>query len=149
MFTLLKRFFVLIFFTIFSDDIICDCQTVNVISNKGGVQGTYQKLGYVNGRTSWNSSTGVAVWFSQNYEGWFFGGMNILGQDAAELLSFDTGNNSCFYNISGDQWQYYNSAQGWTYVNDGDVSIQCLSGNFKMIGPSLLAYSNHDLSKSG
>ena len=122
----------MIFFTIFSDDIICDCQTVNVISNKGDVQGTYQKLGYVNGRTSWNSSTGGAVWFSQNYEGWFFGPMNILGQDAAALLAFGVGNNSCFYNISNDQWQYYNDdVEGWTYVNDGDVSIQCLSGNFK------------------
>ena len=103
----------------------------------------------MNGRTSWNSSTGGAVWFSQNYEGWFFGPMNILGQDAAALLAFGVGNNSCFYNISSDQWQYYNSdVEGWTYVNDGDVSIQCLTGNFKkhfskMIGPSLHAYSNH------
>ena len=122
----------MIFFTIFSDDIICDCQTVNVISNKGDVQGTYQKLGYVNGRTSWNSSTGGAVWFSQNYEGWFFGPMNILGQDAASLLAFGDGSDSCFYNISNDQWQYYNDDVGdWTYVNDGDVSIQCLSGKFK------------------
>ena len=86
----------------------------------------------MNGRTSWNTSTGYAVWFSQNYDGWFFGTMDILGQDAATLLTFEVGNNSCFYNISGDQWQYYDSgAGGWTYVNDGDVSIQCLSGNFE------------------
>ena len=51
----------------FSDAIICDCQTVNVISNKG-VGGTYQKLGYVNGQASWNSSTGYAVWYSQNFK---------------------------------------------------------------------------------
>ena len=115
----------------FSDATICDCQTVNVISNKG-VGGTYQKLGYVNGRASWNSSTGDAVWYSQNYEGWFFGTMDILGQDAASLLTFGTGNNSCFYNISGDQWLYYDSgASAWTYVNVGDVSIQCLSGKFE------------------
>ena len=43
-----------------------------------------------------------------------------------------TGNDSCFYNISGDQWNYFDSgAEGWAPVNDGDVSIQCLSGNFK------------------
>ena len=126
-----KKFLCIDIFTIFSDAIICDCQTVNVISNKDG-QGTYQKLGYVNGRTSWNSSTGDAVWYSQNYQGWFFGSIDWIGQDMAFLLTFWTGNNSCFYNISGDQWQYYDSgASAWTYVNVGDVSIQCLSGNFE------------------
>ena len=104
---------------------------VNVISNRGG-QGTYQMLGYVNGRTSWNSSTGYAVWHSQNYPYWIFNSMDLLGQDMATLFTFTDGNNSCFYNISNNQWQYYNDdVEGWTYVNDGDVSIQCLSGNFK------------------
>ena len=128
--TLPKRFFVLIFFTVFSD---CDCQTVNVISNRGGIQGTYQKLGYVNGRTSWNSSIGAAVWFHYDYEGWFFGSMGGLGGfSPLFVIALNTGNDSCFYNISGDQWQYYNSGAGsWTPVNDSDVSIQCLSGNFK------------------
>ena len=56
--------------------------------------------------------------------------MNWIGQDAAFLLTFWTGNDSCFYNISGDQWQHYNLG-AWTYVNDGDVRIQCLSGNFE------------------
>ena len=124
----------LCFSTIFSDSIICDCQTVNVISNRGG-EGTYQRLGYVNGRTSWNSSTGSAVWYSQNYQGWFFGYMDYLGQNAAFLKTFSTSNNSCFYNISNDQWQYFHSVSSgwgiWTYVNVGDVSIQCLSGNFE------------------
>ena len=114
----------------FLDAIICDCEMVNVISNKGG-EGTYQKLGYVNGRTSWNSSTGDTVWYSQNYQGWFFGSMDYLGQDMAFLLTFGTGNNSCFYNISDDQWQYYDSgASAWTNANVDDVRIQCLSGNF-------------------
>ena len=117
----------MIFFTIFSDAIICDCQTVNVISNKDG-QGTYQKLGYVNGRTSWNSSTGDAVWYSQNYQGWFFGNMDYLGQDMTFLFTM-AGNDSCFYNISGDQWLYHTDPSGWTYVNVGDVSMKCLTGN--------------------
>ena len=128
MFTLLKRFFVLIFYSIFSDAIICDCQTVNVVSNKG-IQGVYQKLGYVNGRTSWNSS-GIAIWFSPTYEGWFFGGIDYLGQNMAMVIVTGTGNYSCPYNISDDQWLYYNSGtSSWQYVNDGDVSLQCLSGN--------------------
>ena len=102
---------------------------VNVISNRG-YEGTYQKLGYVNGRTSWNSSTGYAVWHSQNNPYWLFGSMDVLGQDMGLLFAFIDGNSSCFYNISGDQWQYYNyGASAWTYVNDGDVSMQCLSGN--------------------
>ena len=132
----------------FSDAIICDCQTVNVISNKGG-EGTYQKFGYVNGRTSWNSSTGDAVWYSQNYQSWLFGSVDWIGQDMASLLTFGTGNNSCFYNISGDQWLYYDSgASAWTYVNVGDVSIQCLSGKFEyhiseMKGSSLFTNSNY------
>ena len=75
----------------------------------GGGTGTYQRLGYVNGRTSWNSSTystGYAVWYSQNYQGWLFGHMYSLGQDALNaFLKTSTGNDSCFYNISADQWQ--------------------------------------------
>ena len=48
----------------------------------------------------------------------------------AALIVLGTGNNSCPYNISDDQWLYYNfGASSWQYVNDGDVSIQCLSGN--------------------
>ena len=120
----------MISFTIFSDAIICDCQTVNVISNKDG-QGTYQKLGYVNGRTSWNSSTGDAVWYSQTYQGWFFGSMDWIGQDVAFLLTYWTGNDSCPYNISDDKWLYYDwGSWSWEYVNVGDVSIECLSGKF-------------------
>ena len=110
----------------------CDCQTVDVISNPHDViQGIYQKLGDVNGRASWNSSAGVAVWFSPTYEGWFFGPMNYLGQDMAYIISLGSGTLSCFYNIPGDQWLYYNSgSSAWEYVIDGDVSIQCLSGKF-------------------
>ena len=118
----------MIFFTVFSD---CDCETVNVISNRG-IEGLYQKLAWdVNGRTSWNSSNGKAVWFHQTYEGWFFGPMENLGGASVNLISFP-GNHSCLYNIPGDQWQYYDSgASAWLYVNVGDVSIQCLSGNFE------------------
>ena len=99
--------------------------------NKGGVQGTYQKLGYVNGRTSWNSSTGAAVWYFPDYEGWFFGPMAGVGGSSVYIIAIWMGNDSCFYDLSGDQWQYYDSgASAWLYVNVGDVSIQCLSGNF-------------------
>ena len=101
---------------------------VNVISNRGG-EGTYQKSGYVNGQICWNSSTGDAVWYSQNYQGWFFGPMDYLGS-VAFFWTFTGGNNSCFYNISDNQW-LYSGASGYTYVNVGDVSIQCLSGDFE------------------
>ena len=118
----------MIFFNNFSDSIICDCQTLNVISNKG-IQGIYQKLGYVNGRTSWNSS-GIAIWFIPTYEGWFFGGIDYLGQNMALVIVTGTGNYSCPYNISDDQWLSYNyEASSWQYVNDGGISVQCLSGN--------------------
>ena len=102
----------------FSDTIICDCQTVNVISNRDG-EGTYQRSGYVNGRTSWNSSTGYAVWYSQSYQGWFFGCMDYLGQNTAFLKTFWTSNNSCFYNISNDQWHYFDSGTIKQFVSKG------------------------------
>ena len=103
---------------------------VDVVSNKG-IQGIYQKLGVVNGRPSWNSSVGVAVWFSPTYEGWFFGSMDSLGQDYASVISVNTGNHSCPYYIPDDQWLYYDSGtSAWTNVNVGDVSIECLSGKF-------------------
>ena len=108
----------------------CDCQMVDVVSNKG-IQGIYQKLEVVNGRPSWNSSVGVAVWFSTTYEGWFFGYMDYLGQDMANVISVNSGNHSCPYNIPDDQWLYYDSgSSAWAYVNVGDVSIECLSGKF-------------------
>ena len=113
---------------VFSD---CDCQTVDVISNKGEIQGIYQKLGYVNGRPSWNSSVGTALWFTSTYEGWLFGSMDYLGQDMASLVSLGIGDHSCPYNIPDDQWLYYDSgSSAWAYVNVGDVSIECLSGKF-------------------
>ena len=87
-------------------------------------------MGDLNGWTSWNSSTNMAVWFSPTNEGWVFGPMDYLGENMVSLITFGTGNHSCFYNIPADQWLYYDSgASSWTYVNDGDVSIQCLSGN--------------------
>ena len=46
--------------------------------------------------------------------------------DWVEILQGFTKFNSCFYNISDDQW-LYSGASAWTYVNVGDVSIQCLS----------------------
>ena len=84
----------------------------------------------MNGRPSWNSSVGVAVWFSPTYEGWFFGPVDYLGQDMANVISVNTGNHSCPYNIPDDQWLYYDSgSSAWAYVNVGDVSIECLTGN--------------------
>ena len=84
----------------------------------------------MNGRTSWNSSIGAAVWFHYDYEGWFFGSMAGLGGlSPLYVITLNAGNDSCFYNISGDQWQYFDNT--WTYASDGDVRIQCLSGNFK------------------
>ena len=48
----------------------------------------------------------------------------------AMVVVVGTANNSCPYNISDDQWLYYDSGiSSWQNVNDGDVSIQCLSGN--------------------
>ena len=48
----------------------------------------------------------------------------------AIILSLGTGNYSCPYNISNDQWLYYDSGiSSWAYVNYGDVTVQCLSGN--------------------
>ena len=93
----------MLLFTVFSGNIICDYQTLNVVSNKG-IQGIYQKLGHVNGQTSWNSS-GIGLWFSHTHEGWFFGGIYIeyLGQDMAAVIVIGTGNNSCPYKVSDDQ----------------------------------------------
>ena len=42
------------------------------------------------------------------------------------------GNDSCFYDIPGDQWQYYDTGASalTNFANVDDVRIQCLSGNF-------------------
>ena len=66
-------------------------QTVNATSNKGGIQGIYQKLGVVNVKTNWILSVGKAVWFSPTYEVWFFGPTEYLGQDVANLISISLG----------------------------------------------------------
>ena len=101
----------------------------------------------MNGRTSWNSSTGAAVWYFPDYEGWFFGPMESLGSVSVHIIAIWMGNDSCFYDIPGNQWQYYDSGlEDWTFfANVDDVRIQCLSGNFnfsEIKGTSLHAYSN-------
>ena len=85
----------------------------------------------MNGRTSWNSSTGAAVWYFPYNEGWFFGPMAGVGGSSVYIVAIWMGNDSCFYDLSGDQWQYYDSgASAWTNANVDDVRIQCLSGSF-------------------
>ena len=112
----------------------CECQII-VISLKNGallhqspIQGIYQRAGKVNGKTSWISSSGHALWYYPGYSDWMISSLDYLGTGTRGISS--TGNqgiSSCPYNVADDVWEYWDD--GWIIADANDVSIECLAGN--------------------
>ena len=111
----------------------CECQTI-VISLKNGAlhqsskQGIYQRAGKVNGKTSWISSSGHALWYYPGSSDWMIANVDYLGTGTRGISS--TGNqgiSSCPYNVADDVWEYWDD--GWIIADANDVSIECLAGN--------------------
>ena len=112
----------------------CECQTIvimfrnNALLQQSSRQGIYQRAGNVNGKTSWISSTGQALWYHPAYSDWMIGSLNYLGTGTRAISSIgNQGISSCPYNVANDVWEYWND--DWIIADANDVSIQCLAGN--------------------
>ena len=93
-------------------------------------QGIYQRAGKVNGKTSWISSSGHALWYYPGSSDWMIASVDYLGTGTRGISS--TGNqgiSSCPYNVPNDAWMYSND--GWIIADANDVSIECLKGNHR------------------
>ena len=111
----------------------CDCQTIiisfenDVLLQQQSKQGIYQRVGKVNGKTSWISSSGHALWYTLEYSYWIIG--NDLGTTYGGIASLnDQGISSCPYSVPNDEWKYWNT-NDWIIADANDVSIECLAGN--------------------
>ena len=118
----------------------CECQTI-VISLKNGAllhqsskQGIYQRAGKVNGKTSWISSSGHALWYNPASEDWMIGPVDYLGTSTGGISSTgNQGKSSCPYSVPNDDdaWEYANN--GWIIADANEVSIECLTGNHSLL----------------
>ena len=115
----------------------CECQTI-VISLKNDAllyhssrQGIYQRAGNVNGKTSWISSKGYALWYNVANHVWLFGYVDDLGGMIGGIASTGAqGISSCPYNVPNDAWMYANNEFGsWIIADANDVSVECLTSN--------------------
>ena len=113
----------------------CDCQTI-VISLKNGAllhqsseQGIYQRAEIVNGKRSWISSSGHALWYNPVSDDWMIATVDYLGTDTGGISSNgNQGISSCPYNVPNDAWEYVIDGS-WIIADANDVSIECLTGN--------------------
>ena len=118
----------------------CECQTI-VISLENDallyqlvMQGTYQRAGKVNGKTSWISSSNTALWYNAGGNYWMIGLVDNLGTSVGGIAStLSQGGLSCPHNVPNDEWLYFNYDSGsWIIADANDVSIECLTGNHSL-----------------
>ena len=113
----------------------CECQTI-VISLKNGallyqssMQGIYQRAGKVNGKTSWISSSGHALWYYPGSSDWMIASVDNLGSGTGGISSTgNQGQSSCPFNVPNNAWKYGGN-NGWVIADANDVNIECLAGN--------------------
>ena len=123
----------------------CECQTI-VVSLKNGAlhqsseQGIYQRAGKVNGKTSWISSSGHALWYNPGSSDWMIASVDYLGTSSGSISSTgDQGISSCPYNVPNDAWEYVIDGK-WIITDANDVSLECL-GNLSLSMTQLLTHS--------
>ena len=113
----------------------CECQTI-VISLKNGAllhqyiaQGIYQRAGKVDGKTSWISSSNLALWYNAATDDWIIAPVDYLGTNIGGISSTgNQGKSSCPYSVPNDAWMY-SDVDSWIIADANDVSIECLTGN--------------------
>ena len=93
------------------------------------MQGTYQRAGKVNGKTSWISSSNTALWYNAVPDDWMIGSVDNLGSSFGGISSTgEQGRSSCPYNVPNDAWKYVGNGS-WIIADAYDIIIECLSGN--------------------
>ena len=114
----------------------CECQTIvislknDALLHQSSEQGIYQRAGKVNGKTSWISSRGEALWYNAVSDDWMIASVDNLGANFGSVSSTgNQGRSSCPHNVPNDAWQYSVGNGGWIIADANDVSIECLKGN--------------------
>ena len=133
----------------------CECQTI-VISFKNDAllhqshrQGIYQRAGKVNGKTSWISSSGSALWYYPGSSDWMIGSVDNLGTGTRGISSIgNQGISSCPYNVANDVWEYGDN-NGMIIPDGNDINVECLSGNDRFASLSFIWKSQYTTYNSG
>ena len=122
----------------------CECQTIVISLNNGALlhksseQGIYQRAGIVNGKTSWISSSGHALWYYPGSLDWMIATVDYLGTDTSGIISIgNQGISSCPYNVSNDDWAYTDS-NVWIIADANDINVECLAGNDRFASLSFI-----------
>ena len=113
----------------------CECQTIvislknDALLHQSSEQGIYQRAGKVNGKTSWISSSGRALWYYPGSSDWMIGSVDNLGTDSRGISSIgNQGISSCPYNVANDVWEYWDN-NALIIADANDISVECLAGN--------------------
>ena len=110
-----------------------DCQTIilelknGALEKQSGMQGLYQASDCYNGRKSWTSSLNF-IWYVPEYQEWHFGPLDGIGLGIISIGH--QGDLNCPYNVTNDNWQYWDG-RFWILPEDvNDISIRCFQGYF-------------------
>ena len=90
----------------------------------------------MNGKTFWKNNNNV-LWYSLVNavdHGWIIKDVDQvdnLGTVSGGIASIgNQGISSCPYNVPNNGWAYYGN-DAWIIADANDVSIECMTGNFK------------------
>ena len=127
----------------------CECQTIVISLNNGALlhrsseQGIYQRAGIVNGKTSWISSSGHALWYFPGSLDWMIATVDYLGTGTSGISSIgNQGISSCPYNVSNDDWAYWDG-NVWIIPDANDINVECLAGNDRFVSLSFIWRSQY------
>ena len=98
----------------------------DALEKQNGRQGLYQNSSCINGRKSWISSSSAIVYLPE-YQEWYIGPLDGIGFGIA---SGHQGDLNCPYNVTNDNWQYWDG-RAWIQPEDvKDISTRCFQGYF-------------------
>ena len=99
----------------------------DALEKQNGRQGLYQSSSCINGRKSWISSSSV-IWYFPQYQEWYIGPLDGIGFRIASIGH--QGGFNCPYNVTNDNWQYWDG-RAWILPEDvKDISTTCFQGYF-------------------
>ena len=108
-----------------------DCQTIilelknDALEKQSSRQGLYHASDCYNGRKSWISSLNAIGYLPQNQE-WYIGPLDGIGLGIISMGH--QGDLNCPYNVTNNNWQYWDG-RSWTLSDDvKDISLTCFQG---------------------
>ena len=108
------------------------CDKINIkllntaASYQGSRSGLYEETTPVNGKQSWTSVNGNAIWWSASVGEWVIGSASGIGGNIGGLFSNDPSDpdSNCPHQVS--KWNVWNgNAKDFVEVASSDVSFEC------------------------